>query len=115
MRPLLIAIDGPAGSGKTTLGAELARRLGYILLDAGVLYRVATYAALQAAVSIEDIEDVQSAALPALANVRVERGGDTGTYLTLGDTRVQDLPLYEDSVTEAVPGRRGGDKPVPGA
>ncbi len=36
---LVVAIDGPAGSGKTTVSREVARRLGYIVLDTGALYR----------------------------------------------------------------------------
>ena len=39
MKPLLIAIDGPAGAGKTTVSRILAERLGYIYVDTGALYR----------------------------------------------------------------------------
>jgi CMP/dCMP kinase len=49
-----IAIDGPAASGKSTLGAELARRLGYLYFDTGVMYRTVTLAVLQRAVDIRD-------------------------------------------------------------
>jgi cytidylate kinase len=41
-----IAIDGPAGSGKSTVGGALAQRLGYLFFDTGVMYRVVTLAAL---------------------------------------------------------------------
>jgi CMP/dCMP kinase len=44
MKPSTIAIDGPAASGKSTIGFHLAERLGYLLLDTGVLYRAATWA-----------------------------------------------------------------------
>ena len=44
MKPSTIAIDGPAASGKTTIGFHLAERLGYLFLDTGVLYRAATWA-----------------------------------------------------------------------
>lgn len=53
-KPLSIAIDGSAGSGKTTVGAALAQRLGYLLFDTGVVYRAATLAALRAGVDIGD-------------------------------------------------------------
>jgi cytidylate kinase len=53
-KPKSIAIDGPAGSGKTTIGAALARRLGYLLFDTGVIYRAATLAALRQGVPISD-------------------------------------------------------------
>ena len=52
--PAAIAIDGPAASGKTTIGQMLARHLDYLLLDTGSMYRAATYAALQADLNLED-------------------------------------------------------------
>ena len=45
--PKTIAIDGPAGSGKSTLGALLAEELGYLYFDTGVMYRAVTLAAIQ--------------------------------------------------------------------
>lgn len=47
----VVAIDGPAGSGKSTLGLMLARRLGYLYFDSGVLYRALTWLALRKGVS----------------------------------------------------------------
>lgn len=46
MSDRVIAIDGPAGSGKTTTAAEVARRIGFVHLDSGALYRALTLAAL---------------------------------------------------------------------
>ncbi|NPV10150.1 MAG: (d)CMP kinase [Anaerolineae bacterium] len=57
-KPSTIAIDGPAGSGKTTVGAELASRLGYVFFDTGVVYRAATLAALRAGVPVSDEQAV---------------------------------------------------------
>lgn len=48
------AIDGPAGSGKSTVARELARRLGLIYIDTGAMYRAVTYFALQAGVDLEN-------------------------------------------------------------
>ena len=48
MRPNVITIDGPAGSGKSTLGADLAATLGYIYFDTGVMYRALARAVLDA-------------------------------------------------------------------
>jgi len=45
--PLSIAIDGPAASGKTTVGERLAQKFGYLLFDTGIMYRAVTWAALQ--------------------------------------------------------------------
>jgi cytidylate kinase len=49
-----IAIDGPAGSGKSTVGERLAKRLGYLYIDTGAMYRAVTWLALEAGVSIHD-------------------------------------------------------------
>ncbi len=50
----VIAIDGPAASGKTTVGKMLAQRLGYLILDTGCMYRAVTLAALRAGVNVHD-------------------------------------------------------------
>ena len=52
--PETIAIDGPAASGKSTLGKLLADELEYLFFDTGVMYRAVTWAALQRGISIED-------------------------------------------------------------
>ncbi|HEY4689197.1 MAG TPA: (d)CMP kinase [Anaerolineae bacterium] len=54
MKPSIIAIDGPAASGKSTLGHLLAKRLGYVYFDTGVMYRAVALAALEHGVSIDD-------------------------------------------------------------
>ncbi len=60
--PSTIAIDGPAASGKSTLGRRLADALGYLFFDTGVMYRAVTWAALQRGIPISD-----EAAVTALA------------------------------------------------
>ncbi|RPI83160.1 MAG: (d)CMP kinase [Chloroflexi bacterium] len=54
----IIAIDGPAGSGKSTLGKLLANCLGYLYFDTGVMYRAVTWQALKEGIQIEDEEGV---------------------------------------------------------
>lgn len=56
--PGLIAIDGPAGGGKSTIGELLAIDLGYLYFDTGIMYRTATYAALMEFGSVCDEEIV---------------------------------------------------------
>lgn len=50
----LIALDGPAGAGKSTVGVRVAARLGWLFVDTGVFYRVLTHQALQHGVSPSD-------------------------------------------------------------
>ena len=52
--PSIIAIDGPAASGKSTLGRRLADSLGYLFFDTGVMYRAVTWVALQGGVDVRD-------------------------------------------------------------
>ncbi len=53
-QPSFIAIDGPAASGKSTLGRRLAEALGYLFLDTGVMYRAVTWAVLERGVDVRD-------------------------------------------------------------
>ena len=57
-RPFTIAIDGPAASGKSTIGKLLAERLGHLYLDTGAMYRAVTWAALERGIDIEGEEAV---------------------------------------------------------
>jgi CMP/dCMP kinase len=54
LREITIAIDGPAASGKSTVGEHVARKMDYIYLDTGVMYRAVTWAALDRSIRIED-------------------------------------------------------------
>jgi len=55
-RKLVIAIDGPAGSGKSTIAARLAQKLGYVNLESGAMYRALALKALEQQVSADDPE-----------------------------------------------------------
>ncbi len=54
LRGLIVSLDGPASSGKSTVGAAAARRLGYRFCDTGLLYRAVTWLALHRSVDPED-------------------------------------------------------------
>lgn len=54
-----IAIDGPAGAGKSTVAREVARKLKITYIDTGAMYRALTYAALQQSLSLEDGEKLR--------------------------------------------------------
>ncbi len=53
-RRLIIAIDGPAGAGKSTIAKTLARQLGYLFINTGAMYRAVAWKALQQGISLDD-------------------------------------------------------------
>jgi len=86
---VIITIDGPAGSGKSTTARKLAARLGIPYLDTGAMYRVVTLAALEDGVDLHD-----EAALTAIAQ-REEY------HLDLGPTHIR-VTLRGHDVTEEI-------------
>jgi len=56
--PVIVAIDGPAGAGKSTIGRAVAARLGLDYLDTGAMYRAVTFAALRRGIDPGDQDDV---------------------------------------------------------
>ncbi len=61
-RKFVIAIDGPAGSGKSTIAARLAKRFGYINLESGAMYRALALKALEQFVPLDDAEALRQLA-----------------------------------------------------
>ena len=69
---MVIAIDGPAGAGKSTVARALAKRLGLTYLDSGAMYRCVALAALRAGTNLDDADE-----LGRLAHqIRIEVSGD---------------------------------------
>ncbi len=58
MQPTIIAIDGPAASGKSTIGQMLAEQLDYLYLDTGCMYRATTLAAIKAGIELGNEAEV---------------------------------------------------------
>ena len=83
--PNRITIDGPAASGKSTLGLRLAARLGYLFLDTGVMYRAVTLAALQSGLSIFDETAVTRLAERIQIDVQPPVVDDGRLYTVLAD------------------------------
>lgn len=73
---MIITLDGPAGSGKSSTAREVARRLGYRYLDSGAFYRALTWAALDARIDPPTWENLSRAELTAL-QVEGESAGNT--------------------------------------
>ena len=90
MQERSIAIDGPAGAGKSTLARALARELGYLYVDTGAIYRTVALRAREAGADPSDPEQV--APLLEDLNLRMDYGGDG----------VQRMYLSGRDVTEAI-------------
>lgn len=70
MPPSIIALDGPAASGKSTLGQRLADSLGYLFFDTGVMYRAVTWIALQRGTDLRDEAAITGLAEEAQIDIR---------------------------------------------
>ncbi|HZN12118.1 MAG TPA: (d)CMP kinase [Blastocatellia bacterium] len=73
-KKLIVAIDGPAGAGKSTVAKALARRLGYLYIDSGAMYRAVAWKALAAGVALDDAARV--GALAETSQVELLGGAD---------------------------------------
>jgi len=78
--PERIAIDGPAASGKSTLAERLAKALGYLYFDTGVMYRAVTWAALQRGYAMEDADKLTALAANLDIDVRPPSVDDGRKY-----------------------------------
>ena len=88
MRPLpvalVIAIDGPVASGKTSVGKALARHLGYLFVDTGLMYRAVTWVALQRQVPLNDDEALGALARSLSLDLAVGPEGDASRVVADG-------------------------------
>ena len=76
----IVAIDGPAGSGKSTLGRKLADYLNYLFFDTGVMYRAVTLAALKGGIEVADEAAVTRLAEQVSIDVRPPSVDDSRSY-----------------------------------
>lgn len=83
--PKIITIDGPAASGKSTLGNKLAEALGYLYFDTGVMYRAVTLIALRQSVPIDAEHAITALAEEAQIDVRPPSIQDGRAYDVIVD------------------------------
>lgn len=100
--PSIVAIDGPAASGKSTVGNLLAERLGYVYFDTGVMYRAVTWIALQRGVSIKDEAGVSALAEIIHIEVTHPTVDDGRQYTVLVDGRDVTWDLRRPEVDRGV-------------
>lgn len=91
--PNSIAIDGPASSGKSTIGIRLAERLGYLFFDTGIMYRAVTLAVIRKGIDINDEDEVTRLAQIVHIDVRSP---------SIADGRKEDVLLDGEDVTWAI-------------
>lgn len=77
-RQVCIAIDGPAGAGKTTVACEVARRLGLQYIDTGAMYRAAAWRSLELGIPLEDEDRI--VAMVSRMDIRFEAGDDCRVF-----------------------------------
>jgi cytidylate kinase len=97
-RSVTIAIDGPAGTGKSSVSRGLARALGARYLDTGSMYRIVTLAALRAGVDVDDADKVGAFAAGVDLAVGFDPDEDL-SYLAGEDVSAE---IRGDAVTKAV-------------
>jgi CMP/dCMP kinase len=95
---VIVAIDGPAGTGKSSVSRGLARTLGANYLDTGAMYRMATLAVLRAGVDPED----DTAVTAAVASARLSLDYDPDIDRCLLDGEDVSAEIRGDEVTRAV-------------
>jgi CMP/dCMP kinase len=99
-RKLVIAIDGPAASGKSTTAQKVARRLGYTYIDTGAMYRAVTLATLDAGIDPSDREAVEQ--LASVLTIEFEQNPHDGSLCTILDNRDVSREIRSPEVTAAV-------------
>lgn len=96
-RKMIVAIDGPAGAGKSTIARHLARHFGLLNLETGAMYRAFALKALRAALPLEEIKGLEE--LAAETTIRLEPGEEENRVL-LDDEDVTGL-IRNQMVTDA--------------
>ena len=102
---MVIAIDGPAGSGKSTVAQEVARRLGFVYVDTGAMYRAVALLALRHGVSLKDAAALTTLAEEADLHFSSENRLFAGDQDVTESIRTPEIS-QASSIVSAVPGVR---------
>ena len=97
-RPLIVAIDGPAGVGKSTVSKRLARRLGVPYLDTGAMYRALGLKVLESGIDPADRSAVEAVAARTEVSLR---SGEDGRFEVLLDGEPVESRIRAPEVSEA--------------
>lgn len=89
MTSFVVAIDGPAGSGKSTTARRVAERLGFLYLDTGAMYRAVTWSILQAGIDPQNVSEIER----HLETLRLDLRREEGTLR---------VALDDQDVTQAI-------------
>ena len=98
---MIVAIDGPAASGKTTVAARLAAKLNYRMVDSGSMYRAVALAVVEAGVDLTDGEKITEISGQVAKEIRFEYSGDGDYRVILGDRDITE-DVRSRRVNEAV-------------
>ena len=96
--PLVVAVDGPSGSGKSSTARGVARRLGLAYLDTGAMYRAVTWALIQRGVDLHDPRAVEIAA----EDIKLQSGTDPSNPTIEADGVDVSEPIRGSEVTSHV-------------
>ena len=82
---MIIAIDGPAGAGKSTVAKSIAQKLGFLYIDTGAMYRALTLKALETKIDIKDIEAVIELTKDSRIDLLNDETGELKVFLDESD------------------------------
>src|ERR1700691_744322 len=97
-KQIIVAIDGPAGAGKSTIARSLARRLGFTYINTGAMYRAVALWALRTGIDLDDSHRLEQ--LAKEARIEFAAPGGSGEGVLLNGEDVTDA-IREARVSEA--------------
>lgn len=106
LKRVIVAIDGPAGAGKSTLARRLAARLGYLYIDTGAMYRAVALWAIRRGVALDDAQRLELLA----SSAEIDLTQDSRVFLNgediSGSIRTPEIAQAASKVSAVTPVRR---------